>query len=382
MKTLPKSLIAAGIILFTGVLNVFNYLDPNLYPNVKGDAAQYIQLSKDLFKPVLYPFALRLLSPFTVKTFSQFHPDVDTGWLVLTCTSIFLSLFLFFHLLNRCFKLSFYTSLIFTLFLAYTHAYTLFNYWDYWLVDPLNNLFILLAIYLALTERPILFFLTIVIGAINKETILFLTPLYPIVTYMQSQKTNWRNPKLYLSLVGLILTAVLYLTYRQFVLEKIGNPPGYQLFQGPEGKTVAENVRFAMSWQKDQFVIYHVFDFLWVFFGLSLYQLYKQHGFKHKLIVISIYLLIINLFGRFFATDANRIFVTTAPLVVGLAAIYAESWTQKQHRGWLLLLLLIYISSQLGWIDRYQIVWLNLAVIALILFLDNSSNKPVALANP
>src|ERR1700693_2173597 len=138
------------LILIASIINIISYTDfsRGAIGNAGGDARFYIQMSQHTFAHVPNPFAFRLLSPLIVHELKKL-PGLGLGssWKFLTFTATYIALIVFFKLLYHQFKLSLFTSTIFTLMLACTYNYTLFNYYDTWLVDPLNNLFYMLAIY-------------------------------------------------------------------------------------------------------------------------------------------------------------------------------------------------------------------------------------------
>ncbi|MBU0679013.1 MAG: hypothetical protein KJ626_12955 [Verrucomicrobia bacterium] len=340
----------------------------------KGDAANYIQMADQAFAPVENPFALRILSPFIVHAIKKNSNHLlgwDATWYLVTFGAIYLSAVVFYKLLRRHLKLARSTSVIFTLMLLHTYCYTQFHFQEPFRIDPMNNLFWMLAIYALFADRFAAFCIIVAIGSINKEVILLLAPLYPIIAFART--TKLRDGQVIRSVFAMLSLFAFYFLYRMIVTPII-TPEGNGMFTA-YGQSGLRTVLDSMEHQKEFHIIFSVFHFLWLFFAFMLYELHKRYGWKNRYLLVSLYLLAAVLFGRLFARDANRVFAMLAPMVIGLSAVFCTIRSTKHAVEWLILMLLIYAGLEMAWFKSVgSQVAMTAAVTASILLLF----KPLA----
>ena len=289
---------------------------------------------------------------------------LDSSWLLLTFAATTAALIVFFKLLYDHFKIGLFTSTVFTIMLACTMNYTLFNYRDMWLVDPLNNLFYVLALYFLLQRRLWAFSLTILLGSINKETTLMLAPLYPLLVWVRSD--NWRSRELAMSIAATIGVAIVYLIYHALVLMELG--PGSYRFLAEVNGSVLDTIRLSiLGARAEPYSIFTVFDFLWFYFAYILYRLYQAHGRMSEWLLIGAYTLTSGVFGRLFATDTARVYVMMAPVVLGVIALAFNGLAGERKRLWVLLLAAVYVALNFGWFSQDAYLLVNIAAVVVFI---------------
>lgn len=367
-------------ILVVGLINVISYTDfsRNAQLNAGGDAISYIRMSEHTFSPVPNPFALRMLSPLIVHELVRFFGlGLNSSWLLLTFAATSAALIFFFKLLYDHFGLTLFTSTIFTILLAFTNYYTFYNYRDIWLVDPLNNLFYVLAITFVLQQRLIAFAAVILLGSVNKETTLLLAPLYPILAWARSGKLD--NPEVKRGASALGIAVIFYVLYHLWVQACIGvHGSSYAMLSGQNGHSILENLRTSLNTNKgqEQWNIFQVFYFLWLLFGYGVYRLYKEFGARNDLLIISGYLLVAVMFGRLFATDAQRVYVMMAQVVFCVCALVLDRFRSESKRLWIVVLSFIYIALNFQWLSQQPAIAANFIAILImvIVFGDEGPN--------
>ncbi len=184
LRELRDRLTAYALILVAGFFGVVSYgrFGPDVRATAFGDALNYVRMSEQTFAPVDDPFALRLLTPWLVRHLSALSgiaPDVV--WMGLTFGATMAALVVVYEWIRGPLGVGASTSLFATLLLSVTYWYTSYNYANFWLVDPLNNLACALALLFAFQRRLGWFVAVMIVGFLNKETVLLLAPLYPLV---------------------------------------------------------------------------------------------------------------------------------------------------------------------------------------------------------
>lgn len=365
---MSKKMIIWFVILSSNILSVIMFSDLNADSISKagGDAINYIEMSKHTFASVGNPFALRVFSPLLVKTFSSITDiSLNTTWLLLTFAATCIALYLFFSILYYKLKISFFISVIFTLLLCYTYNFTLFNYIDYWLVDPLNNMLLMASVYFLIENKFWYFMFAIIIGFVNKEVMILFLPLWAIKALVGYSVSVLERKKLLVQVLVSVGVLLLYLIYRKAVAHLIGPEVHYSAFNGTGDRNFIETVRFSLSSAKDQFYIYSVFDYFWILFLFSLYLIFRKSGPRNWLFVSSIYMMSILMVARFFATDVERVFIMLAPFVFILSAMLFRNIDTATNRKWLGVFLFIYIASNLGWLSRDYFILSNILVLII-----------------
>lgn len=343
------------------------------------DCVSYIAMAMDPSVPTTYPFGMRILTPLVVKQFRHGWVPWDFAWYLTTCASLFLSAVIFWRMLRRLFGLDLATANLMVICLLGNWIYSFFQLQIPFFPDPLNNLLWMTALYFLFEKRHWAFLLTVAVGFTNKDVILFLLPLYPLFVFADTR--DWKRlPAALARSCGWVLAVVLaYLAFRRgwshFV--HAGN---YRLFTAWD-KSPIEMLLYSLSKQKDVYYIYQVFHFLWFPFALMLGIRYREHGWRDKLILGSAALFCILLFGRLFATDANRVFVMMLPLVYILAGQYFQRIRLCASPG--VMLLTVYLYLVLNYDIAKPMEWqlfLNIVAMAVLLYQGRRAEAPLPVA--
>lgn len=373
MNRLPKRRYwAYSLIVIAGLINVIANTNFNKRSNlfIGGDAQYYIQMSFHTFAHVPNPYAFRLMSPLIVHELMKLPGlGLNSSWLLLTFVATTAALIVFFGLLYDHFKIGLFVSALFTLMLACTLNYTLYNYRDIWLVDPLNNLFYVLALLFLLQRRLWAFSLTVLLGSLNKETMMMLAPLYPLLVWMRNY--NWRSREIVMAILSMAGVVFLYLIYHALVLLRLG--PGSYRFLAEVHGSVLDTIRFSVlgGTNVEPLHIFQVFDFLWFYFAYILYRLYQARGASSDWLVIGCYMFASAVFGRLFATDTARVYVMMAPAVLGVTALAFNGFRGERQRLWILLLGAGYVALNFGWFSQDLNLAVNIAsIVVFILALE------------
>lgn len=333
------------------LLNVISHanLAPNAHEKAWGDAFNYYRMSEQTGAAVDNPFALRMLGPWLVHRANLLTGiSLDRLWLALTVVAVLAATIVFFEFLRSHLKLQLFTSALAAVALACTFWYAPYAFSNPYLVDPLNNLLYVVALWLAFERKLIPFTIVIVVGAINKETTLLLAPLYPLLAWTRGRKLRDRD--VLGGVLAVVVAAGIYLGFRLWAQDLIGGAYGFGAGQG--NRSLFDNIGFALSANKgtDQLVLFTTFHFLWLVFAYGLYLQYRRYGLRSDLLIASVWLFGCCVAGRLIATDTGRVFVMMAPLILGVVAVVLDGQRGERRRLWVGLLVFLYVALSLGWI--------------------------------
>nr|WP_246481337.1 hypothetical protein [Amycolatopsis umgeniensis] len=338
---------------------------PKPHEQAWGDAINYYRMSEQTGAAVENPFALRMLSPWLVHRGNLLTGlSLDVLWVALTFVVTLATVLVFFEFLRSYLKLQLFTSVLAAVALACTFWYAPYAFSNPWLVDPLNNLLYLLAIWFVLKRKLIPFAIVIVLGAINKETTLLLAPLYPLIAWTRGRSFRDRDV---LGGIGVFVVAVgVYIGYRLWAQNLIGGDYGFGSGQSNSG--LLDNIRFALNASKGtgQVELFSTFHFFWLIFGYGLYQQYRRYGLRAELLIASIWLFACCLAGRLVATDTARVFVMMAPLIVAVVAVVLDQQRSEGRRLWVGALFFLYVAVNLRFVGGAAVFWVD--AVALLIF--------------
>jgi len=353
-------IIALGL-LFTTVMQ--GRFDGLYYLHVSGDNARYIAMSQQWFASVDYPFALRLFSPSIAHSLMHWGMSPDGSWLLLTYVASFFGLVFIFKILADYYKLSYFTSLLCALLAMFTYWFTQFNFNNFILVDPVNNLVYAASLYYALRQRIIPFTIVLLVGITNKEVAIFMAPLFALIAWTKQDKTM--EKRIWQGILALVILVLGYVIFRHWAASHISQLENVVFGGGPNGLSLVQNVVFSLSENTNIYIIYHILDFLWPIALWSGYLLYRRQGIRQELVVTSILLVLTFTFGRFFATDAERVFAPITPLVVVLCGVFFDQFKDDRRRFLLLLMLFAFMASQLNWISQDSDLFVQVIFLAV-----------------
>ena len=356
------------------LLNLISYapLQPNAHERAWGDALNYYAMSEHTGARVDNPFALRMLSPWLIHLGNKLTGlSLDSLWVGFTFVMLLASAIVFFEFLWSHLKLQLFTSALAAVTLACTFWYGPYAFSNPYLVDPLNNLLYLVALWLLFNRKAIWFTVVVIIGTINKETTLLLAPLYPILAWTRTR--SFRDKAFLGGVLAFIVAGVVYFGFRLWAQSLIGGDYGFGAGQANKG--LLGNIRFALSADKQSLhgALFDTFHFFWLIFAYALYREYRRHGLRSLLLVSSAWLALCCLAGRLVATDTQRVFVMMAPLVIGLVAVVLDEQRTEARRVWVGVLFFLYLALNYRIVPRstgidFVVESAGLLVFALLMF--------------
>ncbi len=379
-RSASERLFAYAALLMVGLFGLISYgrLHADARAGAFGDALNYIAMSERTFAPVDAPFSYRLLTPWLVRHASAVTDIApDTVWLGLTFAATTAALFVVYEWMRGPLRMSPSTSLLASLLLSVTFFYTSYNYGNFWLVDPLNNLATALALYFAFRGRILVFSAVIAVGFLNKEAVLLMAPLYPLVAWARAGRV--RDRTVLTGVAAVAGLAVAYLVFRGWVAAVIG-PHGTHL-----GGDVVALARTVLSSRPgaEHLAVFGVFGFLWIVLAHGLHQEYRRAGLRSELLLTSGYVFAICLLSRVQATDTERVFVMLAPLVVGVAATVFDSWRGEARSLWMWVLGLVYAALNFSWFTGQFATTISLGlVVAFVCLVRQQTLAPTVAGVP
>jgi len=360
----------------------------NLYTRPRdGDCDYYVAMAQNTAAQVAYPFGMRILTPLIVKVIKKNSYGLlswDFTWYLVTFASLFATAVVFYNLLRKVFRLDVCLANLMVLFMLGNWIYCFFQFAVPFFPDPLNNLLWMMALYWLHRQRYGLFLLTLTVGFLNKEVILFLLPLYPLFVFLDATERGQRLAGvarvLARALAWAVVVALAYVGFRRGWSHFL-HAETYQMFTG-WNKSPLETMVYCLSKHKDVLDLFQVFHFLWLPFLAMLWVLYRERGWRDKFFLGATYIVLPLLVGRLFATDANRVCVMMLPWVYGLAGMYFQRIRLHENPALLLTLAFIYLALNYGWVENKE--WqIGLNVIAmLILAVQHHVVRPPPAPNP
>jgi hypothetical protein len=337
----------------TSLINLISYapLDVRAHEKAWGDALNYYAMSEHTGARVDNPFALRMLSPWLVHLAGKVTKlPLDVLWLGFTAAITLACTIVFFEFCWRHLNLQLFISVAAAIALGCTFWYGPYAFSNPFLVDPLNNLLYLIALWLLFKRKLLLFTIVIVVGAINKETTLLLAPLYPLLAWTRTR--SLRDRQVLFGALAVVAASVAYVGFRLWAQNLIGGDYGFG--SGQSNRSLASNIVFALSSNKhgEHAALFDTFHFFWLIFGYGLYQQYRRKGLGSPLFVASVYLTLCCLAGRMVATDTQRVFVMLAPLVIGVIAVTLDNQRSDIRRLLVVLLVFLYTALNLQFVPN------------------------------
>ena len=308
----------------------------------------YFQMALDPHYSAPNPFGLRRMSPWLVRQITSLGIDSHYAWALLTGVALAASFFMIYVLVWKVGKTSRLLATILTIVAGTNYWFALFNFRYYWLVDPLNTFFWVLAIYSVLQRRLLTFFFALAVGMMNKEVVLLLLPL-PYLLYLTQWRTQlerrvWRDMLIKL-VIGTVALVALYLAYRAWWIAQFDATDYTWLGVGVlrPGQAVLENFQQL----KDFHWIWSNFDFLWVLAPYGAYLIWQRQAWRSTILVTAAYLFVVTTAARLF-TDPPRAYALLVPAVLLLLIpVFGRRQSKVQVRV-LLVLLAAYVFRMYG----------------------------------
>lgn len=172
-------------IITFGIMACLIYFGDKVLPNFMSGVWPfdqiYLEMSYNPFKAINAPFTYRVLTPLIVYLLPFEHL---TGFIIVNIFFLFATSLLFFYYLRKS-NFSFLVSII-GLFFFMLSPTTIFMMASICQVEVLMWFMLLLAFYAILCNNDKLYVLALLIGVMNKETVLIIIPLY----FLNKLKSN------------------------------------------------------------------------------------------------------------------------------------------------------------------------------------------------
>lgn len=213
-KKIKKKLLIVISLSFLLLLLIYLRTDKIIYSHPffvePWDHHKYIEMARHPFTFHIAPFCWRILVPL-IAFILPF--ELQTNFMLITFFSIWFTAIVIYYLLKQLkfdYKLSFLGVIIY-FSLGWVIKYVLF---DFWLVDALSFLFIVLIIYSIVIKNDFLFILFSMLGILTKETILFAIPLY----YSINAKHLW-DKQIFKKFIILSLPSIIIFFLIRFLIK-------------------------------------------------------------------------------------------------------------------------------------------------------------------
>ncbi len=332
-----------------------------------GDCTYYVAQAVQPFSVRVNPFAFRVLTPLLVQAIKRNSSNLlgwDGAWYVFTFALVYGSGLLFFRFCRRVLQMSSSVACLAALMLLANWVYARFQMQIPFFPDPLNNFLWMLAFYWLFTGRWSWFYITLAIGMLNKEVILFLAPLGPLFVYLKIGRL-WSKPVLSHAITAAAICGAYYL-YRTG-LGHYWQMQEYRLLSTNDWG-IQSTLLIGLNLQKSLWHLFNTFGFLWVTFIFMLHELYVAHGWRNRYLTTSLIVFAICFFSRLYSTDVTRIFIMMSPLVVGLSVAYLARIFAERRFVALVALFFLMLAGNQEWIgDKRSLVVLNgIAVLCIL----------------
>ncbi|MFX1394330.1 MAG: hypothetical protein ACFFAH_12255 [Promethearchaeota archaeon] len=206
------------IFVFFLILRIFTPIFNENHPDfsIPNDHYHYINMAKNPFTPrvAIAPFCYRIFVPF-IAWLLPF--DLEINFQIITYTSIFLTSFLLYELFKNLYgKIFAFTGITLFFSLHWAVRYSLFNIWR---VDATAFFFMVLCFYAISKSNLKLYCISLFLGVLTKEIILFTIPVLLIHEYFKNENVKFQKKaflfKLFLSIAPAIL---IFIIIRIFII--------------------------------------------------------------------------------------------------------------------------------------------------------------------
>ena len=306
-------------IIVYGIWSIFFYFYSPLIP-IK-DAFYYKKMAETPFDPnIMAPFCFRILTPL-IAYFIPF--DSGNSFFYTNFVIFILTAMLFYYFLKRLNfnkKYSILGEIIFTAG-SITSIYLIHNFI---MVDQLNQLLFLLGCYFLISKKTfksyytdIFFMLILAVGVLNKETILFLIPIYFIL------KSGPIYKKISMSILISCPAILIFTILRLFI---------------PYSGTY-EELWFLFHIENLQSTLYNIF----LTFGPLWFMAFFNFDCKNKFLRYSYWILPLFIFQIILASNIFRLIFLSFPIVIPLALLEFKKYNKEFNK----IPIIIAISSQI-----------------------------------
>lgn len=258
------------------------------------DSFFYFKMSYTPFESTNAPYMYRILTPLMVFILPLKHIFSFT---LINLTAITSTSILFYYYLKKLNFKPLYSFIGVLFFILGPNI--LYSMYNIALVDPLSFLFFLMAFYAILCKNDKLYFIAIILGILNKETILFTIPLYFIYKLETERLIN----ALKSTFIILVPVLILFIGIRYYF--------GFTDYLSLT--TIKEIILYQINSNNILVNPYLTFGVLWII------GLYNIKNIDNEFLKNSLYVLPFIFLQIFIATDTLRSLFLAFPIIIPLS---------------------------------------------------------------
>ncbi|KAF5057528.1 hypothetical protein DSECCO2_355810 [anaerobic digester metagenome] len=289
------------------------------------DSSFYLQMSLNPFQRVNAPYTYRVLTPLLVYVLPLSH---WTGFTIINSSGIIATGVLMYYYLKKL-KFSPLISFLGLILFLFAPA-TIYLFYNIALVDSLSFLLFLLAFYAILIENDIIYVITLILGILNKETILLTLPVYFFYTLKNQGRTNAIKK----TILMLAIASIIFISIRYYY----GFTSHYSL------TNAIDMIKFHINNQSMLFVSYFLtFSSLWLIALMNLNEV------KNDFLKISLITLPFIFLQMLLATDVYRVLAITFPIIIPISLYIYKVKKAKLYLYFLLSILSLF--AYLVWLS-------------------------------
>jgi len=299
-----------AIIIILGIL-VLSYFLINRSVSIAGpDKDKYIAMASNPWADSnlnhIAPFAYRIMFPYLVYGINKLIGNLEWSFKFLNYIFMFLTMFFLFFYLSKTKGLSYKKSILGSGLFALIPFLLFFNLYDFYLVDSLLYLFIILFLIVLESKfkfRSFWIFVLITFGTLIKEFMLVFIPIYFFYEFSKKKDTFLKLifKTVFVGLGGLFVFVILHL------LIPVYNASEYIAFTFSLSRLFAGYGVVLLSG------MYITLSLFWVFAFVNL-KLIKEYFLEKYILVYFILVMLLSLL----VTDFPRVFVYLFPFLIPL----------------------------------------------------------------
>jgi hypothetical protein len=303
------------------------------------DSSFYLLMSFNPFQTVSDPYTYRLLTPLLVYLLPLNHLS---GFTLINSAGITATGVLLYYYLKKL-EFSPLISLLGLTFFFFSPM-VIYSLYNIALVDSLSFLFFLLAFYAILVENDKIYIIALILGVLNKETILLTLPFY----FLYNLKNNGRVNAIKKTILMLTISFIIFISVRYYY----GFTGHFSL------NTIISMIEFHIKNHCSLLVSYFLtFSSLWLIAFLNLNEV------KDDFLKISLITLPFIFIQTILATDIFRILFIAFPIIIPLSLYIHKIKVMKLSIYFLLSICSLF--SYLLWL----IIGYNLYPLDILLFM-------------
>jgi len=345
--------IAVCLALLIG-FNLLIHKDISVYGGA--DKEYYISTASNPNSDSIYnhsvPFSYRIAFPYLVFGLNKFVDNLDLSFRLLTNLFLLITMFLLFYYLFKIKKFSYKKAILGVCVFAFIPYLLTFNLYDFYLVDALLYVFIILFFIFLESNfkfRILILSLIIALGTLVKEFVLVFVPVFFFYDYFKTK--NFRLSIKNSFLIGIFGT-IIFILLHIFISVVDINSYFLSTFTGIFSKflTISSNPLL---------FVYLSLSVFWVFVFVNFVKI-KEYFFKSYILVYFIITIILGLL----VNDFHRVFVYLFPIFIPLIVFNISNlWNKSKHWKYFIVfsfclqLLLLIVRYTIGYSFGLSLIW-------------------------